>query len=108
MPIYVYECPRCGEFEESQAISDAPLQFHHCGKPVKRIVTRCAIHAYTPVGDAANRLESRQFRTNKEVAEGIVNGTMSPPDDRELAGDKQSRSSISQLNGMIDHARKMK
>jgi putative FmdB family regulatory protein len=39
MPIYVYECARCGEFEEQQtmsapALTECPL----CGGAVKRII----------------------------------------------------------------------
>jgi putative FmdB family regulatory protein len=108
MPTYVYECPQCGEFEEHQGVNDAPLSTHHCGQPVKRIVTRCSIMAYTPVGEAADRIDARVYRTNKEVVNGLVNGTMSPPDDRDVCGDKQSRSSVAQFNSMLDHARKMK
>lgn len=39
MPIYVYECVRCGEFEEQQSIS-APALEHcpTCGEPVRKLI----------------------------------------------------------------------
>lgn len=39
MPIYVYECSKCGEFEEHQSISASPLEkCPQCGGPVKKAV----------------------------------------------------------------------
>jgi len=39
MPTYVYECPRCGEFEEQQAISEPALQrCPTCGDVVRRVI----------------------------------------------------------------------
>lgn len=40
MPIYVYECSSCGEFERSQSISEPALETcPNCGGRVHRIVT---------------------------------------------------------------------
>lgn len=39
MPTYVYECMRCGEFEQEQRISDAALgRCPSCGGEVRRII----------------------------------------------------------------------
>jgi putative FmdB family regulatory protein len=36
MPIYEYECQRCGVFEARQKITEPPLERHDCGEPVER------------------------------------------------------------------------
>ena len=43
MPIYEYECPRCGRFDVIQKMSDKPLQKHDvCGSKVKKLVSASA------------------------------------------------------------------
>lgn len=38
MPIYVYECEKCGQFEEQQSIHDSALiRCPKCGEEVRRI-----------------------------------------------------------------------
>lgn len=108
MPVYLYECPECGEFEVSQAVEDAPLSRCECGEPVRKLIAPVAIHAFTPVGAEAEKIERRTYRTNKETAEGLARGTHMPPADRDVCGDLQSRSSIAQFNSMYDHAKRMK
>ena len=40
MPIYEYECPKCGRFETIQKISERPLSKHEaCGSKVKRVMS---------------------------------------------------------------------
>lgn len=40
MPIYEYECQKCGKFEVIQKITEAPLKAcEKCGKPVHRLVS---------------------------------------------------------------------
>src|SRR5262245_8089604 len=45
MPVYEYECLKCGDrFEEIQRFSDAPLKKHNgCGGRVKRLLSAPAI-----------------------------------------------------------------
>jgi putative FmdB family regulatory protein len=39
MPIYVYECTRCGEFEQQQRISEPALErCPACGDAVRRVI----------------------------------------------------------------------
>ncbi|MBN1961772.1 MAG: zinc ribbon domain-containing protein [Deltaproteobacteria bacterium] len=39
MPTYVYECEKCGEFEQQQSIKEPALtRCPKCGKNVRRIV----------------------------------------------------------------------
>jgi len=40
MPIYEYDCPRCGRFDVIQKMSSRPLTTHHaCGSRVKKAVS---------------------------------------------------------------------
>lgn len=40
MPIYEYDCQKCGTFEVSQKVSEAPLTTHDvCGEPVQRRIS---------------------------------------------------------------------
>ena len=40
MPIYEYDCPKCGTFEVSQKMSDPVLATHDaCGEPVERRIS---------------------------------------------------------------------
>ncbi len=40
MPIYEYECPKCGEFEVTQRITDAPLKrCQKCRSGVKKLIS---------------------------------------------------------------------
>jgi putative FmdB family regulatory protein len=42
MPLYEYDCPKCGRFEVLQRMSDAPLEKHDCGKRVKKVMSAAA------------------------------------------------------------------
>jgi putative FmdB family regulatory protein len=39
MPLYEYDCPRCGRFEVLQKMSDAPLARHACGSRVQKVMS---------------------------------------------------------------------
>jgi putative FmdB family regulatory protein len=40
MPIYEYDCPRCGRFDLLQKISAPPVRKHAaCGSPVKKVMS---------------------------------------------------------------------
>lgn len=40
MPIYEYECPRCGRFDALQKMSSAALEVHDvCGSRVKKLMS---------------------------------------------------------------------
>jgi putative FmdB family regulatory protein len=106
MPIYCYECAECGVFEELQAVGDTPLSKCPQGHPARRVVAPVGF-VTTTNPDQENRIAARHYRQNKAAAEGLANGTMMPPADRDVAGDQQSRSSVAQFNSMYDHARKM-
>jgi putative FmdB family regulatory protein len=39
MPIYEYDCPKCGRFDVLQRMSAPPLRRHECGSPVKKVMS---------------------------------------------------------------------
>jgi putative FmdB family regulatory protein len=39
MPLYEYDCPKCGRFEVLQKMSDPPLSRHFCGSEVKKLMS---------------------------------------------------------------------
>lgn len=40
MPLYEYECPKCGRFEALQKLSDSPLRTHAtCGSRVHKVMS---------------------------------------------------------------------
>ena len=39
MPLYEYDCPRCGPFEAAQRITEPPLARHECGEAVQRKIS---------------------------------------------------------------------
>ena len=39
MPVYVYQCPTCGQFEQRQSFHDPALETcPTCGQPVRRLI----------------------------------------------------------------------
>jgi putative FmdB family regulatory protein len=40
MPLYEYDCPKCGRFEALQKLSDSPLKTHsECGSRVRKLMS---------------------------------------------------------------------
>jgi putative FmdB family regulatory protein len=43
MPIYEYECPKCGRFDALQKMSEPALKTHHvCGSKVRKVMSASA------------------------------------------------------------------
>ena len=43
MPIYEYQCPKCGKFDAIQKMSDRPLKTHDaCGSKVQKLMSASA------------------------------------------------------------------
>ena len=43
MPIYEYECPKCGRFDVLQKMSAPPLEVHEaCGSKVRKLISASA------------------------------------------------------------------
>jgi putative FmdB family regulatory protein len=50
MPIYEYDCPRCGRFDVIQKMSSRPLTTHDaCGSKVKKAVSAGSFTVKGPV-----------------------------------------------------------
>jgi len=43
MPLYEYDCPKCGRFEVLQKMSDAPMERHDCGEKVSKLMSASAL-----------------------------------------------------------------
>jgi putative FmdB family regulatory protein len=53
MPIYEYDCPRCGRFDVIQKMSAAPLKTHaECGSKVRKAVSAGSFSVKSPGGKA--------------------------------------------------------
>jgi putative FmdB family regulatory protein len=39
MPLYEYDCPKCGRFEVLQKMSESPVDRHDCGEKVARVMS---------------------------------------------------------------------
>ena len=49
MPIYEYDCPKCGRFDVIQKMSAAPLETHDaCGSAVTKLVSARTIYTVNP------------------------------------------------------------
>jgi putative FmdB family regulatory protein len=42
MPLYEYDCPKCGRFEVLQKMADRPLNKHDCGNKVRKVMSASA------------------------------------------------------------------
>jgi putative FmdB family regulatory protein len=70
MPIYEYECPKCGRIEEVlQKISDKPLtQCKHCSGKLHKLVSQSTFHLKGTgwyVTDYAGKSKGASEKSNK-------------------------------------------
>lgn len=86
MPTYEYKCGKCGEFEEEQRITDAPLPVcPFCGGKVSRLVGGGGgfvlkgsnwVSKMRTSGDSPRKIADRMMKqTVGEVAEDIARGS---------------------------------
>jgi putative FmdB family regulatory protein len=55
MPIYEYDCPRCGRFDVIQKLSSAPLRKHDaCGSKVTKAVSAGSFSFKAPACEKAS------------------------------------------------------
>ena len=72
MPIYEYECPRCGRFDVLQKMSAAPLLVHEaCGSKVTKLMSASAF-SFKGSGFYATDYGAKPAKTKK--AEGKAEG----------------------------------
>lgn len=86
MPTYEYKCKKCGEFEETQRITDPPLtKCPYCGGKAQRQVGGGGgfvlkgsnwVSKMPSSGDSPKKITDRMMKqTVGEVAEDIAQGT---------------------------------
>jgi len=74
MPIYEYECMKCGQIEEAlQKFSDKPLtKCRHCSGKLHKLVSRSSFHLKGTgwyVTDYANRSKKPETGASKSISE---------------------------------------
>ena len=74
MPIYEYECMKCGQIEEAiQKFSDKPLtKCRHCSGKLHKLVSKSSFHLKGTgwyVTDYANRSKKTASDTSKSVSD---------------------------------------
>ena len=85
MPTYEYKCGKCGEFEETQRITEPPLKkCPHCGGKAERLVGGGGgfvlkgsnwVSKMRTSGDSPKQITDRMMKqTVGEVAEDIARG----------------------------------
>jgi len=72
MPVYEYECTKCGQIEEAfQNFSDKPLsRCRHCSGKLRKLISQSAFHLKGTgwyVTDYANRSKSTQGTSGKKA-----------------------------------------
>jgi len=68
MPIYDYNCKKCGEFESIERISDTWTICPTCGKRAKRIISLGGTAVNMTNEDALHVRQSAEILLNKETA----------------------------------------
>ncbi len=86
MPLYEYECEKCGDhFEVIQKFADEPLQVHEkCGGPVHRLVSAPAFHLkgsgwYATDYAKGNRASNGDAKKSTDKADGNGSATADKP-----------------------------
>lgn len=84
MPIYDYQCERCGRFESRQKITDSPLlECPECGNPVHRLISKNIGIVFKGSGfyktdnslkDKARALNKERQVDNQAILDGDVKG----------------------------------
>lgn len=74
MPIYEYDCSKCGIFEYRQSFSDPALErCPTCGGPVKRIISRNVNVIYKAPGFYVSDHRSADYRAKASQDSGSSN-----------------------------------
>jgi len=72
MPIYEYECPKCGQFETTQRITEPPLKkCPACGAKIRKLISNSSFQLKGSgwyLTDYARRSE-KQKETKEKVAQ---------------------------------------
>lgn len=100
MPIYEYECSKCGCFEYSQSIKDAPLErCPKCRRRVHKLVSAPAFHlkgggwyadGYAKKG-ASNGSGSGESSSSETTTSNDSSNKTSPPDKKAAKPAKEGK-----------------
>lgn len=82
MPVYEYECTKCGRLEEAfQRFSDKPLsKCRHCSGKLQKLISQSAFHLKGSgwyVTDYANKSKSSSSKPQKAESASSESGTSS-------------------------------
>jgi len=82
MPLYEYECTKCGRVEEAfQRFSDKPLsKCRHCSGKLQKLISQSAFHLKGSgwyVTDYANKSKSSSSKPQKAESASSESGTSS-------------------------------
>lgn len=82
MPLYEYECTKCGRVEEAfQRFSDKPLsKCRHCSGKLQKLISQSAFHLKGSgwyVTDYANKTKSSSSKPQKAESASSESGTSS-------------------------------
>lgn len=92
MPLYEYECPRCGPFDHLQKLSERPLKkCPTCRKPVKKKLSAPALH-FKGAGWWVTDYGWKSKQKGKEGKEGESKKTEGETKKSESKGTKKSES----------------
>ena len=94
MPLYEYECEKCGDqFEIIQKFSDEPLKTHDkCGGPVHRLLSAPALQ-FKGSGWYITDYAKNSSSTNGETAKKSTSGSESSPSDSSASKSSSESSS---------------
>lgn len=102
MPTYLYECKKCGRFEEFQKITDEPLdECPECNNKVKRVIGAPGIifkgsgFYSTDSREGSNTINSKddpkQVKNNKEETKTEDTNTTKESGKKEAAANKEEK-----------------
>jgi putative FmdB family regulatory protein len=85
MPIYEYECTKCGKIEEVfQKFSDKPLtKCHHCSGKLHKLISQSTFHLKGTgwyVTDYANKSKTNTAASKKKSENASKNSTSAASD----------------------------
>src|SRR5215813_12628172 len=103
MPIYEYECKKCGQtIEVIQKMSDKPLKKHQgCGGALTKLISAAGFQFkgtgwyVTDYARKESRTESKESKETKDTSNGNKEGSSGSKTTGEKAGKKDSESKSS-------------
>lgn len=110
MPIYEYECPKCGVFEAIQKATDKPLkckpecQEKNCPKKAERLISQSAFHLKgggwykTDYASSSSGTGSGKKKASSK-SEGTSSSEGESKSDKSAASDSGEKKSLAKVKG---------